>query len=62
MKNDTRLAKITAQIRKFEKQTVANVIKIGALLTEVKDNLLEHGDFQPWLEREFARSYRTSLR
>ena len=60
-KNDTRLAEITAQIRKYEKQTVANVIKIGALLTEVED-LLEHGEFQPWVEREFAWSYRTSVR
>jgi hypothetical protein len=62
MKNDRRIAEITQQIRKIERQSVANVVKTGALLTEVMDDLLDPGEFQAWVEREFGWSYRTALR
>lgn len=42
-------------IRKLGKQTLANVIEIGRLLTECKDEI-EHGGWLPWLKAEFGWS------
>ena len=41
---------------------MASVVKIGALLKEAKDHLLEHGEFKKWVKHEFAWSYRSTLR
>lgn len=40
-------------------ETIADVIEIGGLLLEAQDQL-EHGDWLPWLEREFDFSERTA--
>ena len=61
MKNSIPLQKISVQIRKFEKNTIDNVVAIGRLLHEAREQC-EHGEYQAWLDREFAWSYRTCLR
>lgn len=61
MKNSIPLQKISVQIRKFEKNTIDSVVAIGRLLREAKEQC-EHGEYQEWLKREFAWSYRTALR
>jgi hypothetical protein len=61
MNNSIPLKQISAQIRKFEKNTIGNVVAIGRLLHEAHEQC-EHGEYQAWLEREFAWSYSTCLR
>jgi hypothetical protein len=61
MSNASPLHQISAQIRKFEKNTIGNVVAIGGLLREAKEQC-QHGEYQDWLQREFAWSYRTALR
>src|SRR5262245_13527098 len=46
------LAKHAAAIRRLGKRVVADVIEIGRLLTECK-RICGHGNWLPWLEREF---------
>src|SRR5262245_53657874 len=46
-------------IRALGKQTVANIIEIGRRLTEVKQ-LVGHGNWLPWLEREFGWTDKTA--
>src|SRR5262245_56975472 len=42
-------------IRKLGKQTLENVIEIGRRLTECRNHPdMKHGDWLPWLEREFG--------
>ena len=61
MNNSGPLQQISAQIRKFEKNTIGNVVAIGCLLLDAREHC-EHGEYQAWLDREFAWSYRTCLR
>ena len=61
MKSAIPLQQISAKIRTFEKSTIGNVVAIGRLLHEAREQC-EHGEYQAWLDREFAWSYRTCLR
>jgi hypothetical protein len=47
-------------IRLLGKRTVADIIEIGRRLTECKD-IVGHGNWLPWLEREFDWSDSTAL-
>jgi Protein of unknown function (DUF3102) len=51
-----------ALIRALRKQTIENIIEIGEQLVDVRDNHLDHGEWLPWLEREFAWSRQTADR
>jgi Protein of unknown function (DUF3102) len=55
-----RLQENANAIRELGKKTIEQVIEIGRRLTEVKDDLLEHGEFGPWLGREFGWTERTA--
>lgn len=46
-------------IRRLSKRTAADLIEIGRLLCECK-KLVRHGQWLPWLRREFAWSERTA--
>jgi hypothetical protein len=46
------LAEHAAEIRRLGKRVVEDVIEIGRLLTEAKE-IAGHGNWLPWLEREF---------
>jgi hypothetical protein len=48
-------------IRTLGKQTIANIIEIGRHLTEAK-KIAGHGNWLPWLEREFGWSDDTAER
>jgi hypothetical protein len=48
-------------IRSLGRRVVADVIEIGRRLTECK-KLLGHGNWLPWLDREFGWSEDTALR
>jgi hypothetical protein len=54
-----KLATIETDLAKAMKAEGANVIKIGKLLLEAKKQL-EHGDWLPWLEKNWDRSKRTA--
>jgi hypothetical protein len=52
---------ITKDLRAAFKEEAANAIKIGGLLLEAKQQL-GHGEWLPWLEKEFSMSERTAQR
>jgi hypothetical protein len=54
------LAENANAIRSLGKQTVENIIEIGFRLAYCRDNHLQHGEWLPWLEREFNWSRRTA--
>jgi DUF3102 family protein len=47
-------------IRQLGKRVAADVIEIGRRLVECRDRHLEHGQWLPWLEKEFGWSDRTA--
>jgi Protein of unknown function (DUF3102) len=49
IKRKKSLRQITTEIKALEKNTVGNVIEIGARLNDVHENHLEHGEYQKWL-------------
>jgi hypothetical protein len=53
------LAEHATAIRALGKQTVANIIEIGRRLTEAKE-ICGHGNWLPWLDREFGWTDRTA--
>jgi hypothetical protein len=53
------LAQHADSIRRLHRQTLGNLVEIGRLLITCK-NLVGHGNWLPWLRREFARSERTA--
>jgi hypothetical protein len=55
---------IARQVRALEKKNVGNIVKIGELLSKVRDgdDGLKHGEYMEWVSREFVWSYRTALR
>jgi hypothetical protein len=59
--NARTLARHATEIRRLGKQVVSDVIEIGRLLVESKE-LLGHGDWLPWLSREFQWSDTTAER
>ena len=48
-------------IRRLGKQTIENVVEIGRRLTECK-RICGHGNWLPWLEREFGWTEMTATR
>jgi hypothetical protein len=54
------LAEHAAEIRRLGKQTVENIVEIGRRLVECRDRHLDHGQWLPWLEREFQWSRQTA--
>jgi hypothetical protein len=56
-RNDAFLTDHANRIRKLGKRVVSDAIEIGKLLSECKDRL-EHGEWLPWLKREFSWSDR----
>jgi hypothetical protein len=54
----TELDQIADKIRS-KAETIADIVEIGRLLIEAKGQL-DHGDWLPWLEREFDFSERTA--
>jgi DUF3102 family protein len=54
------LVEHAAAIRALGKQTVENVIEIGRRLVDCRDNHLDHGEWLPWLKREFGWSRQTA--
>jgi Protein of unknown function (DUF3102) len=59
--NARTLARHATEIRRLGKQVVSDVIEIGRLLVESKE-LVGHGDWLPWLSREFQWSDTTAER
>ena len=51
----------TSEIRGFYRNMVADALRTGTALREVKE-LLEHGQFQAWLTAEFSWNDRTAQR
>ena len=49
-------------IRRLGRRIVADVIEIGRRLVDCRDNHLEHGEWLPWLKREFDWSRQTADR
>lgn len=57
----TSLQEIVAAIKTLEKNTLRDAVRIGELLYRAEQQL-KHGEFMPWLKREFAGwSHDTSL-
>src|SRR5262252_10186039 len=56
------LAEHVDHIRALGKQTVANIVEIGRRLVDCRDNHLQHGQWLPWLDREFGWSRQTADR
>src|SRR6266550_4388482 len=61
MANKQTLPQISGKIKTLEKSTISNVVEIGRLLHEAREQC-EHGEYTAWLSREISWSYRTSLR
>jgi hypothetical protein len=57
--NDSVLSKHAVEIRKLGRRAAADIIKIGRRLTECK-KFVGHGNWLPWLEREFGWSDETA--
>lgn len=53
------VARHAQSIRQIHKQNVADIIEIGRRLSECR-SLIRHGDWLPWLRREFSWSERTA--
>lgn len=60
---DTRLfvQQRTDEIKELMRSTAEDIIHIGQKLLDVKERL-DHGDFESWLDKEFAWSLRTARR
>jgi hypothetical protein len=55
------LSVITDEIKVILKRSTADIIKLGGLLVEAKKQV-EHGEWLPWLAREFSISERSAQR
>jgi hypothetical protein len=53
------LRRSSAEIRQLGRRAVQDIVEIGKLLTECKAKL-GHGEWLPWIEREFGWSDRTA--
>jgi hypothetical protein len=59
----TALDRITTQLRALFRRETKNIIEIGTLLIESRELLAnEHGEWLPWLEKNFDLSARTAQR
>jgi len=54
------LKKIAAEIATALKREVTDVLEVGCLLSEAKEQLDEHGRWLPWLKDNFPLSVRTA--
>jgi Protein of unknown function (DUF3102) len=50
------LAEHVAAIKTLGRRVVADAIEIGRRLVDCRDNHLKHGEYLPWLRREFGWS------
>jgi DUF3102 family protein len=55
------LAEHAAAIRRLGKRIFKDVVEIGRRLADCRDNHLKHGQWLPWLEREFGWTEQTAL-
>jgi len=58
-KNPNQLPLIANEIQARVRNIKREIYKIGSLLTDAK-KLLDHGEFQPWIEANFDFSYQTA--
>src|SRR5437016_5019833 len=56
----TDLAEHVAEIRRLAKRTISDIVEIGRRLTACKD-IVGHGNWQTFLDREFGWSASTAL-
>lgn len=56
-----RLSEAADRIRSLHKKTVDNMVLIGSELLAEKE-VIQHGDFQSWIDREFCMTPRTAQR
>ena len=56
----TKLEQLATRLRAALKRETVNAVVIGKLLIESR-NHLDHGEWQPWLAKNFDLSYRTAL-
>src|SRR5271168_2085147 len=59
--NEIALAEHAAVIRALGKRVIGDIIEIGRRLTDAKEKV-GHGNWLPWLDREFGWSDSTALR
>jgi hypothetical protein len=59
-KRESVLAENAEAIRKLRKRAIGDVIEIGRRLTEMKE-ICGHGNWMPWLRREFGWTDRQAL-
>ena len=58
----SKLNQIAAKVRRILRRDTINVVEIGKLLLQSRGLLAdEHGQWQPWLAKNFDLSYRTAL-
>jgi hypothetical protein len=60
MKNVKRSLNEIADAIRSRAESLADIIAIGGNLLEAKRQLTKHGEWLPWLEREFNFSERTA--
>jgi hypothetical protein len=58
---NTALAEHANAIRKLGKRIVTDVIEIGRRLVDCRDHHLKHGEWLPWLQKEFGWTEQTAL-
>src|SRR5260370_41242286 len=58
---NTALAEHANAIRKLGKRIVTDVIEIGRRLVGCRDHYLKHGEWLPWLQKEFGWTEQTAL-
>ena len=62
-KRDTALNRLAAKLRTAVRRETTNIIEIGNLLIESRKLFAdEHGEWLPWLEKNFERSERSAQR
>jgi Protein of unknown function (DUF3102) len=54
------LATIEAALEASFKRETKNIVEIGGLLTEAKEQLDSHGQWLPWLKAKFPHAIRTA--
>jgi Protein of unknown function (DUF3102) len=55
------LAEHAAVIRALGKRAISDIAEIGRRLNDAKDNHTKHGQWLPWLDREFGWTEQTAL-
>jgi hypothetical protein len=61
-KRRTALDRASARLRTALRRETINIVEIGKILIEIRDEHLEHGEWQSWLAENFDLPYRTAIR